>query len=190
MPRKTILADGNKTLGGVIMEVLNQIPKINMLDNPTGCCPKFNPEIYDEKLIELEGLDMIKAKTKSFLYMPLNMSSVMTKIMKAIRDADAEVKDNYLILSQDISMWKAMHYFLVSKTVPGMDNVKFSGKFITKVFEGGYNQIPNWIKEMNDFVKSQSYISENIYTFYTTCPKCAKVYGKNYVVLFAQVKKG
>ncbi|TSC93668.1 MAG: hypothetical protein CEN91_156 [Candidatus Berkelbacteria bacterium Licking1014_85] len=22
---------------------------------------------------------------------------------------------------------------------------------------------------------------------YTTCPKCAKVYGKNYVVLFAQV---
>jgi hypothetical protein len=170
------------------MEVLNQIPKINMLDNPTGCCPKFNPEIYDNKLIEIQGLDMVKAKTKSFLFMPLNMSSVMTKVMKGIRDADAEVKDNYLILSNDVSMWRAEHYFLVSKTVPGMDNVKFSGTFITKVFEGGYSQVPNWLKEMDAFVKTQGYSIENTYSFYTTCPKCAKVYGKNYVVLFAEVK--
>ncbi len=26
-----------------------------------------------------------------------------------------------------------------------------------------------------------------LYFFYTTCPKCAKAYGKHYVVLFAQV---
>ena len=26
-----------------------------------------------------------------------------------------------------------------------------------------------------------------LYFFYTTCPKCAKYYGKNYVVLVAQV---
>ncbi len=171
------------------MEVLNQIPKINMSDNPTGCCPKFNPEIYNDKLLEIEGLDMVKAKTKSFLYMPLNMGSVMTKTMKGIRDADAEVEDNYLILSQDVSMWKGEHYFLVSKSVPGMNNVKFSGTFLTKVFDGGYNQIPNWMKEMEAFVKAKGYIMENIYYFYTTCPKCAKVYGKNYVVLFAEVKK-
>lgn len=171
------------------MEVLNQIPKINMLDNPTGCCPKFNPDIYDEKLIEIDSLDMVKAKTRSLLYMPLNMGSVMTKVMESISDADAEVKDNYLILSKDISMWKAEHYFLVSKIVKSMDNIKFSGTFITKVFEGGYNQIPNWIKEMETFVKAQGYIIENTYSFYTTCPKCAKVYGKNYVVLFTEVKK-
>lgn len=171
------------------MEVLNQIPKINMSDNPTGCCPKFNPEIYNDKLLEIEGLDMVKAKTKSFLYMPLNMGSVMTKTMKSIRDADAEVKDNYLILSQDVSMWKGEHYFLVSKSVPGMNNVKFSGTFLTKVFDGGYNQIPNWMKEMEAFVKAKGYIMENTYYFYTTCPKCAKVYGKNYVVLFAEVKE-
>ena len=28
---------------------------------------------------------------------------------------------------------------------------------------------------------------EKIYVFYTTCPKCAKVYGKNYTVLLAKV---
>jgi hypothetical protein len=28
---------------------------------------------------------------------------------------------------------------------------------------------------------------QKLYFFYTTCPKCAKVYGKNYVVGVAQV---
>ena len=28
--------------------------------------------------------------------------------------------------------------------------------------------------------------SEKLYFWYTTCPKCAKVYGKNYVVLLAE----
>ena len=28
---------------------------------------------------------------------------------------------------------------------------------------------------------------KNIYFFYTTCPKCAKAYGKNYVVGVAQL---
>jgi hypothetical protein len=28
---------------------------------------------------------------------------------------------------------------------------------------------------------------EKMYFFYTTCPKCAKVYGKNYTVLLAKI---
>ncbi len=171
------------------MEVLKELPKINLYDNPTGCCPKFNPEIYDDKILELEDLDMVKTMTKSLLYMPINMGSVMTKTMKKIRDGDAESGDNYLILSHDISMWKAEHYILVSKPVPDMENIKFSGIFLTKVFEGGYNQIPQWIKIMMSLVKEKGYDLQKIYSFYTTCPKCAKVYGKNYVVLFAEVRK-
>ncbi|MDD2371089.1 MAG: hypothetical protein PHQ32_03705 [Firmicutes bacterium] len=170
------------------MEVLKQLPKINIKDSETGCCPRFQPEIYNEKIFELEGLDMVIAKTRSFLYMPLNMGSVMTKTMKAIKEAGALVEDNYLILSKDVSMWRAEQYFLVSKPVKGLDNIKFSGSFITKVFEGGYNQIPKWIEEMKKYVKIHGYQMDDIYSFYTTCPKCAKVYGKNYVVLFADVK--
>ena len=49
------------------MEVLKQLPKINMNDSETGCCPRFQPEIYDEKLFELDGLDMVIAKTRSTL---------------------------------------------------------------------------------------------------------------------------
>jgi hypothetical protein len=28
---------------------------------------------------------------------------------------------------------------------------------------------------------------QTLYCYYTTCPKCAKKYGKNYVVLLAKV---
>jgi hypothetical protein len=178
-----------KETGGVIMEVLKALPKINLFDNPTGCCPKFNPEIYDDKIIELEGLDMVKTSTRSFLYMPINMGSVMARTMEAIRDEDAEAGDNYLILSHDLSMWKAEHYLLVSKPVPNMESIKFSGTFLTKVFEGAYNQIPQWMKTMESLVKEKGYDLVKIYSFYTTCPKCAKSYGKNYVVLFAEVRK-
>lgn len=30
--------------------------------------------------------------------------------------------------------------------------------------------------------------SDRLYVFYTTCPKCAREYGKNYVVILAEVK--
>ena len=40
---------------------------------------------------------------------------------------------------------------------------------------------------MNDYVKSKDKRINKLFYFYTTCPKCAKTYGKNYVVLFAQV---
>lgn len=30
-------------------------------------------------------------------------------------------------------------------------------------------------------------LTPDIYAFYTTCPRCAKVYGHNYVVLLARV---
>ncbi|MFA5770792.1 MAG: hydrolase [Patescibacteria group bacterium] len=29
--------------------------------------------------------------------------------------------------------------------------------------------------------------NKNLYFSHTTCPKCAEVYGKNYVILFAQI---
>jgi len=36
-------------------------------------------------------------------------------------------------------------------------------------------------------LKKQGNIGREGYFYYTTCPKCAKKYGKNYVVLLAQV---
>ncbi len=44
-----------------------------------------------------------------------------------------------------------------------------------------------WIKEMEEYVKSKGKETKMQYFYYTTCPKCAKKYGKNYVVLLTQI---
>lgn len=166
---------------------MSELPVMNM-NSETGCCPKFEPELWDEKTFEFDNLLFAKAFTRSFFYMPLNMGKVMTDSMKLINAADAESKDKYLILSHDISPWKCEQYFLVTKDVKGMEMVKLTGSFVAKVFEGEFKEVPNWIKEMKSVLADKGIESDEMYSFYTTCPKCAKHYGKNYVVLFAKIK--
>jgi len=78
-------------------------------------------------------------------------------------------------------------YIAVSKEVPDSSMVKISGTFLSKVFEGPYSNMGKWVKEMKDYVKSNGKKEEKLYFFYTTCPACAKVYGKNYTVILAQI---
>jgi hypothetical protein len=92
------------------------------------------------------------------------------------------------MLVDENSKWGADIYIEVSKEVPTVKMVTMSGTFLTKVFEGPYKYIGAWAKEMDAYVKSKGKTIDKLYYFYTTCPKCAKVYGKNYVVLFAQVR--
>ena len=40
---------------------------------------------------------------------------------------------------------------------------------------------------MTEYVQAKGKTMKKLYFSYTTCPKCAKVYGKNYVVLFGQI---
>jgi hypothetical protein len=40
---------------------------------------------------------------------------------------------------------------------------------------------------MKDFVRSKNREAEMIFAYYATCPKCARVFGKNHVVLFAKI---
>jgi len=53
---------------------------------------------------------------------------------------------------------------------------------MTRVFEGPYKNARDWYSEMKDYIKQRGKKPEDVYFFYTTCPKCAKYYGKNYVV--------
>lgn len=168
--------------------ILLPMPTMNMDNSETGCCPAFLPEPWDEKTMVLNGELFIKATTKSVFYMPIDMASVMTRTMTLITEAQAEIQEGYLILSQDISKWKAEHYFLVSKEVPGATMTQLNGEYMTKVFEGAFSEMPKWIKIMEAYVSSQGKVSQGIYAFYTTCPKCAKHFGKNYVVLFSKVQ--
>ncbi len=65
--------------------------------------------------------------------------------------------------------------------------MSISGTFLCKVFEGPYSNIRKWSEEMKAFVESRAKRLKKLYFYYTTCPKCAKKYGKNYVAILAEV---
>jgi len=87
----------------------------------------------ENKTFVIENLLFAKASTKSFLYMPLNMNKVMSDSMNKIDTAWAQLNDDYLILSKDISPWRTEHYFLIDHEFDGMDMVRLSGKFMARV---------------------------------------------------------
>ncbi|MFQ6127014.1 MAG: hydrolase [Candidatus Heimdallarchaeota archaeon] len=152
----------------------------------TGCCPKFNPEPWDEKEITLKDKLFVKDHVRSFLHIPLNFGKVMVRNMEKIKKADALASEP-LLLSDESSPWGADVYIAVAKEVPGAEMARISGTYLSKVFEGPYKNAGKWAKEMKAYVKSKAKEIEKMYFFYTTCPKCAKVYGKNYTVILAKV---
>lgn len=61
-----------------------------------------------------------------------------------------------------------------------------SGDFVTKVFEGPYKEVRHWHKEMAELVRACGGEPKSIWFLNTTGPKCAKAYGKNFVVGVAE----
>ena len=152
----------------------------------TGCCPHFDPTQWDKKEIVWDNKLFVTDHILSFYHIPLTLNGKAAKNIKLILKAQVDVPD-YLMLVDENSKWGADIYIEVSKDMPRAKMTTFSGTFLTKVFEGPYKNIGIWAKDMDDYVKSKDKTINKLYYFYTTCPKCAKAYGKNYVVLFAQI---
>ena len=165
----------------------NQIPTFDPADNETGCCPRFHPELWDNQELHFENKPFVKASTTSAFHVPVNMHSVFARTWKAITDAGAD-SGGHLVLSRDESAWQADHFFAVAKDVPGADMVHLSGDFVTKVFEGPFSNARKWCDEMARQAQAKGKRLDLMYLFYTTCPRCAKHYGKNYVVGVARVR--
>lgn len=165
---------------------VNQTPLLDRSKAETGCCPKFDIKPWDEQQFVFKNKLFVKGKTASFMHMPLNFGSMMKKTWGQIEAAGADSHE-FILLSYDASPWSGEHYFSVTKEVLGAENVKLSGTFLTKVFEGPYKDIGKWLKQTEQYIQTKGKEPKKIYFYYTTCPKCAKHYGKNFVVAFAQV---
>jgi hypothetical protein len=151
----------------------------------TGCCPRFDPAPWDNREVSWEDKFFVRDRVRRLFHIPLNFGQVMRRNMQAIEAAGA-LDPDYVMLSDENSLWGADVYIGVSKEVPGARIERISGTFFTKVFEGPYSRAAKWAKEMTTLLEQQGRAPKKIYFWYTTCPKCAKVYGKNYVVLVAQ----
>ena len=151
----------------------------------TGCCDPFDPAPWQDKEINWVNKIFVKDHVTSFLHIPLNMGKKIIKNMGLIEKANAKASYQ-LMLTDEKSLWGADIYIDIAKDVPGAQMSSISGTFLTKVFEGPYQNAGKWAKDMAKYVESKGKQMKKLYFSYTTCPKCAKAYGKNYVVLFAQ----
>lgn len=155
------------------------------------CCPKFNPKKWDEKTFVWKNKQFIKESIPTLFHIPFPpmIGKRITKMMNLANESKKEIakKEDVLILFNDPSAFKSEIYLSVTDTVPNADNTKISGTFIGKVFAGSYNAIPKFMKQMNEYLAKKGKTAKDYYIHYAYCPKCAKKFGNNYMILFAKV---
>jgi hypothetical protein len=154
------------------------------------CCPKFDPQLWEGKEIIWQDKLFVRDTVPQLFHIPLpgSFGKAVTRMWKKIEASGAKPENSdFLMLTSETSQWKGEIYINVTGEVPDAENVRLSGTYLTKVFDGGYNDVPKWIKEMERYVFEKGESVKNYYLYYTTCPKCAKKYGHNYTVVFAGV---
>ena len=160
----------------------------NQTIKPTGCCEPFDPEPWQDKEITWNDKLFVKDRVISFLHIPLNFGQKVVKNMKLIEAVSAK-SEYQLMLTDEKSPWGTDIYISVSRNVPDAQMATLSGTFLTKVFEGPYRNAGQWAEMMKKYVVDKNKNLKKLYFSYTTCPRCAKAYGKNYVILFAQINQ-
>lgn len=152
----------------------------------TECCPRFNPAPWDNRTFEWAGRKFIKDKVFTLFYMPMNFGAVIKRMMAKVQAAGASTSDN-MGLSDHTSKWNMDLYVGVDREIPDAQNATISGKFFSKVYEGNFKETGKWCQDFQAAAKAQGYEVAKLYMWYTTCPRCAKKYGKNYVVIIGKL---
>lgn len=172
----------------------NALPHFDDSDNPTGCCPRFDPAGWDGQELHFRDKAFVRATTRSLLHVPIDMGKVFARVHGHLRESGAYDPDDFIVLSRELTPWQAEHLFAASRPVPQEETVRLSGDFITRVFEGPYRAARHWHEAMAALAREKRATAgkatdreetdreAEVYFFYTTCPRCAKAYGRNYVV--------
>jgi len=158
------------------------------------CCPEFNPGKWDQKTFHWNNKQFIKETIPTLFHTPFPpmIGKKITKMMVLATSAKKidTKKDDVLVLFQDPSAFKSNIYISVTGDVPGANNVKISGTFMARVYDGPNNAIPKFVKDMNIYLEKEGKKvpkNDEYYIHYSYCPKCEKKYGHQYMILFARI---
>lgn len=156
------------------------------------CCPEFDPALWNNVEHKWENKLFLKDSVPEVFHFPLpgTYAKAVSRMWKKAEDAGAAPdRKDFLLLAHDPSPFKSELFMSVTKEVPGEQNVRLSGTFISKVFDGPYHKVPAYIKEMNGYLASRRKAPVKLYFNFAYCPKCAKKYGHNYIAVLAEVKE-
>lgn len=150
------------------------------------CCPEFDSKKWDGKKVTWKDKLFVKDKVFSFFHIPLNIKSVITENIKRLQEQKA-FDPTGIILTDDHSAFYMNVYIAAKKPIKKAYDVKVSATFISKVFEGPNSKLKKFQKEMEAYVKEKGKEVKHFYVYHPYCPKCAKKYGTNYIVLLAEI---
>jgi hypothetical protein len=155
------------------------------------CCPEFHPETWDKKTHMWDNRRFIKDSMPTLFHIPLPqmIGKKITRMWKSVEaSGSAEPnKEDTLVLFRDPSAFRSEIYISVVNEVAGENNVVISGNFISRTFDGDYNAVPKFIGIMNEYLAESGKKAVDYYIHYAYCPNCAKKYGHNYMILFAEI---
>jgi hypothetical protein len=123
---------------------------------------------------------------RTFFYVPINFGAVMKRMVEKVVNAQATMPDA-ICLADHVSRWRIDVYLAVDKAIPNAENTTLSGRFLSKVYEGPFKDTGKWCQDFRAYAKSQGVEVSKWYMWYSTCPKCAKKFGKNYVAIVGKV---
>jgi len=160
---------------------------MSLIQETPECCPKFDPAPWDGASFTWDRKKFVKDRVVTLFHIPLNFGQVMKRIIGKVEGAGA-MSPEQMCLSDHTSKWNMDVYLAASGDVEGAENVSLSGDYLSKVYEGDFKETGKWCRDFAAFADGRGLAVKKWYMWYTTCPKCAKKYGKNYVAIVAEVE--
>lgn len=162
--------------------------KTNPPSPVTNCCPVFEVKRWDKKTHHWQNKLFVQDEVIQLFHIPLNFGQVVKRMFAQVTAAKAApANEDFLLLAYDPSPWKSQLFMTVTKPISTATMTKISGTFYSQVFDGPYEAVPKWIKIMDQVLADKNQVAKKYYFHYAYCPKCAKAYGHNYVIAFAQI---
>ena len=147
----------------------------------------FDPLLWDNKNFQWVNKLFIKKKVYTFIYIPIGFGRAMRQLNKLVKAAGEKNIDN-LCLSHHLSPWIMNVYLAVDREIQNANKASFSGNYLSRVYEGAFNEAGIWCNDFETDAKAKGIKINKMYMWYTTCPKCAKKQGKNYVVIISEIE--
>ena len=155
-------------------------------NSETGCCARLDPGRWDGRKHVWVEKPFLRDRIHELFHIPLDFGPVIRRDHALVERAEAYPPDP-LWLVDEVSPWRGELYVATDRLVPGARMEQMNGIFLSKVFAGPYRELPRWTAEMGSYVRDQGETLEHLYFFYPYCPKCAKAFDGNRVVLFGTV---
>ena len=111
------------------------------------CCPPFDPAPWEDRELVWENKLFVQDRVICFFNIPLNFGKIITKNM-LLMDQKGAFDNEYLCLFEHNGPFAGTLHIAAGKEAEGLKYAHLSGTYFSKVFEGPYSKIGQWVKQM------------------------------------------